>query len=62
MQTYGKLRYNLLGNGGHWFPGVNATEFDESAIKRIGAHLPSLLKKAHERFGDAPRKRLQQND
>ncbi len=62
IQTYGKLRYNLLGNGGHWFPGVNATEFDESAIKRIGAHLPSLLKKAHERFGDAPRKRLQQND
>ena len=67
MQTYGKLRYNLLGNGGHWFPGVNAGKFDESAIRAIGerAGLPQLvdiLTKAHERFGDAPRKRLQQND
>ncbi len=62
MQTYGKLRYNLLGNGGHWFPGVNATKFDDAAIAAIAPHLPSLLHQAHERFGDAPRKRLQQND
>jgi len=66
MQTYGKLRYNLLGNGGHWFPGLNASEFDDSAIKAIGerAGLPQLvdiLTKAHERFGDVPRKRLQQD-
>ena len=67
MQTYGKLRYNLLGNGGHWFPGMNASEFDESAIRAIGesSELPQLveiLTKAHDRFGDVPRKRLQQND
>ena len=65
MQAYGKLRYNLLGNGGHWFPGVNATEFDEVAIREIGrkAGIPDLttiLREAHDRFGDAPRKRLQQ--
>jgi predicted aldo/keto reductase-like oxidoreductase len=67
MQNYGKLRYNILGNGGHWFPGVNAGEFDEIAIRAIGERvgLPQLvdiLTKAHERFSDAPRKRLQQND
>jgi predicted aldo/keto reductase-like oxidoreductase len=67
MQAYGKLRYNLLGNGGHWFPGINAAEFDEAAIGEIGvkAGYPSLvniLHEAHDRFGDAPRKRLQQND
>jgi len=64
MQTYGKLRYNLLGNGGHWFPGVNAGEFDHVAIREIGvkAGFPDLchiLEEAHERFGDVPRKRLQ---
>jgi predicted aldo/keto reductase-like oxidoreductase len=64
MQTYGKLRYNLLGNGGHWFPGVNATEFDEAAIRKIGEKsgipdLATILSEAHARFGDAPRKRLQ---
>lgn len=67
MQAYGKLRYNLLGNGGHWFPGINAAEFDEVSIGEIGrkAGNPSLvniLHEAHDRFGDAPRKRLQQND
>lgn len=67
MQTYGKLRYNLLGNGGHWFPGINAAEFDEAAIGEIGAKagypsLVNILNEAHDRFGDAPRKRLQQND
>lgn len=66
MQTYGKLRYNLLGNGGHWFPGVNATEFDEAAIRDIGKKsgipdLATILYEAHARFGDAPRKRLQQD-
>ena len=66
MQTYGKLRYNLLGNGGHWFPGVNATEFDEAAIREIGEKsgipdLATILSEAHARFGDAPRNRLQQD-
>jgi len=67
MQAYGKLRYNLLGNGGHWFPGINAAEFDEASIGEIGRKsgnpsLVNVLHEAHDRFGDAPRKRLQQND
>jgi hypothetical protein len=68
MRTYGKLRYNLLGNGGHWFPGVNAATFDETAIRSLGektpfgGQLPEILKEAHERFGDVPRQRLQQKE
>jgi predicted aldo/keto reductase-like oxidoreductase len=66
MQTYGKLRYNLLGNGGHWFPGVNAGEFDVTAIKSIGevtgiSDLSTILRESHERFGEMPRQRLQKN-
>ena len=67
MEAYGKLRYNLLGNGGHWFPGINAADFDDAAIRGIGekagfSSLPAILREAHEHFGDAPRKRLQLND
>jgi hypothetical protein len=45
---------------------VNAAEFDESAIREIGEkagipHLTTILREAHERFGDAPRKRLQKD-
>ena len=66
MQTYGKLRYNLLGNGGHWFPGVNASEFDEAAINAVGevsgiSDLSTILRESHERFGEMPRQRLQKN-
>ena len=66
MQAYGKLRYNLLGNGGHWFPGLNAAEFNEAAIREIGVksgipELCGILLEAHDRFGDAPRQRLQKD-
>lgn len=67
MPDYGKLRYNLLGSGGHWFPGVNAANIDKLAIREIGAQsflgdaLPAILADAHARFGDIPRKRLQQD-
>jgi hypothetical protein len=36
IHGYGELRYNLLGNGGHWMTGVNGTEFNEAAIREVG--------------------------
>lgn len=35
MQTYGKMRFNLLGNGGHWFPGVAVDSLDQIDPEKI---------------------------
>lgn len=66
MREYAIMRYNLLGQGGHWFPGKNAAELDESAMRAaIEGHVDAdrvirALREAHERFQTAPKKRLSQ--
>src|SRR5690606_25306028 len=69
MREYGQMRYNLLGNGGHWFPGKNAEKAEELAAElapiaaRAGLNgdLVPLLREAHELLGKEPVKRLSQS-
>jgi len=68
MIDFGKMRYNLLGNGGHWFPGNKAdklTEVDLSDCLKNSPFrevIPQYLAEAHRLFEGEQRKRLQQND
>lgn len=64
LVDFARMRYNLLGNADHWFPGRNAAEFDEGAMRKALAaspfadRLPGLLREAHERLFDQPVQRL----
>jgi predicted aldo/keto reductase-like oxidoreductase len=67
MTSYGQMRYNLLGNGGHWFPGSNAADvdrYDLSAIDRaagLQGQLAPLLRETHQLLWKEPVKRLSQS-
>lgn len=67
MVDYAKMRYNLLGNGGHWFPGENASklaELDLDGCLRDCPHadrVPELLAETHAMLGGKEVKRLQQD-
>ncbi|MEA5511658.1 aldo/keto reductase [Crocosphaera sp. UHCC 0190] len=64
MLEYAKMRYNLLGNGGHWFPGKNAEKvqtFDLKACLSQSSHrdeIPQLLAEAHQLLGGKSVQRL----
>ena len=66
MQEYGRMRYNLLGNGGHWFPGLNAANLDQLDISKSISKSPyqekvrDWLQEAHQWFWAEPEKRLSQ--
>jgi uncharacterized protein len=63
---YCKMRYNLLGNAGHWFPGNKADRVDEFDMRRCLAHsphaarIPWILKQADRLFGGQAVRRLSQ--
>jgi len=68
LVEYGKMRYNLLGNGGHWFPGEpakNLANLDLRDCLKNSPHremIPQYLQQAHELLGGETVKRLSQND
>ena len=66
MVEFGKMRYNLLGNGGHWFPGNRADKLegvDLSECLRNSPHaskIPAYLSEAHTMLAGEEKKRLQE--
>ncbi len=64
MVEYGKMRYNLLGNGDHWFPGAKADSVDWPALAacltgyRFADRIPDALREAHALFNAEDKKRL----
>ena len=66
MYEFAKWKYNMLGNGSHWFPGNNAAQIGEldisDAIKNnpFADALPRILTEAHNNLIGEPVKRLTQ--
>ncbi|MEA5618852.1 aldo/keto reductase [Cronbergia sp. UHCC 0137] len=67
MVDYGKMRYNLLGNGSHWFPGNKADKLEELDLRECLSQspqadkIPQMLAKAHQMLGGEEVKRLSQS-
>ena len=71
METYGKMRFNLLGNGGHWFPGVAVNgpeQIDQQAIAQAVSNspyadaIPGLVAESFDLLGGDEVKRLSESD
>jgi predicted aldo/keto reductase-like oxidoreductase len=64
LVEWGKMRYNLMGNAGHWFPGANAGGVDAGALRkalgdyRFVGKLGEILSEAHALLHAAPKKRM----
>lgn len=68
MVEYGRMRYNLLGSGGHWFPGnpVQPELLDQLAPcladSPHAAKIPAILAETHEMLKGEDVQRLQEDD
>ncbi len=67
MIEFGKMRYNLLGNGGHWFPGAKADQIHNSDWQKClqtspyADKIPHFLAETHQMLGGEAVKRLSQS-
>lgn len=66
MVEYGRMRYNLLGSGGHWFPGAKADQVNRLDLRQCLAQsphankIPVLLAETDQLLGGQGVKRLSQ--
>ncbi|MEA3207652.1 MAG: uncharacterized protein QOE70_709 [Chthoniobacter sp.] len=68
LVEWGRMRYNLMGNAGHWFPGTNAASFDPAALVSaldgysFAERVPAILAEAHALLHGEQQKRLSESD
>jgi hypothetical protein len=68
LVSWGKMRYNLLGQADHWFPGETAADFEDGKLRSVLAKsafrdkIPAVLREAHAMLFDKPKARLSQGD
>ncbi|QMS90369.1 aldo/keto reductase [Nostoc edaphicum CCNP1411] len=66
LVDYAKMRYNLLGNGNHWFPGNKAERLEELDLRQSLARnphadkIPKVLAQAHQMLVGEEVQRLSQ--